>query len=210
MMDSPRILIFSPRPSLTIGLNKLADLMRQQGEHAEVKDLLRLARTIHEATRGTLHPHTATVKATIRRISRVKACIVVVTSSCSCVTSARSGIISRPNTRCVLLLFPSTIDIFFNNWFAVSSWFLLLRVYLLIPLLHRLIPCPYLPFSTACLFPFCLLLLLFSAFSSSRYVYLFFCNLSFIWYCLTWKYPDVRSLMPFPFPPPPTKSHRLK
>ena len=50
--------------------------MRQQGEHAEVKDLLRRARTIHEATGGTLHPHTTTVKATIRRIGRVKACIV--------------------------------------------------------------------------------------------------------------------------------------
>ncbi len=76
MMNSSRIFIFLRRPSLTIGLNKLADLMRQQGEHAEVKDLLRRARTIHEAKRGTLHPHTATVKATIRRIGRVKACIV--------------------------------------------------------------------------------------------------------------------------------------
>ena len=50
--------------------------MRQQGEHAEVKDLLRRARTIHDATRGTLHPHTAAVKATIHRIGRVNACIV--------------------------------------------------------------------------------------------------------------------------------------
>jgi hypothetical protein len=37
--------------------------MRHKGEHAE-------------ATRGKAHPHTATVKANIRRIDRVKACNV--------------------------------------------------------------------------------------------------------------------------------------
>jgi hypothetical protein len=63
-------------PTVALGLNNLADLMRQKGEHAEAKALLRRARTIHEATRGKAYPHTATVKANIRRIDRVKACNV--------------------------------------------------------------------------------------------------------------------------------------
>jgi tetratricopeptide (TPR) repeat protein len=63
-------------PSVAIGLNNLADLMCQIGEHAKAKALLRRAHTIHEATRGKALPHTATVKANIRHIDRVKACNV--------------------------------------------------------------------------------------------------------------------------------------
>jgi hypothetical protein len=63
-------------PNVAAALNNLADLLRQQGEHAEAKALMRRARAIHEATRGKAHPHTAATKAGVRRIDNEKACSV--------------------------------------------------------------------------------------------------------------------------------------
>ncbi len=63
-------------PSVAATLTNLADLLRQQGEHAEAKALMKRARAISEATRGKAHPDTANTKAGVRQIDREKACSV--------------------------------------------------------------------------------------------------------------------------------------
>ena len=63
-------------PSVAPTLRNLADLLRQQGEHAEAKALMKRARGIDEATRGKAHPRSAATKAGVRQIDREKACSV--------------------------------------------------------------------------------------------------------------------------------------